>query len=93
MPTLGVAFISNSGCRRIDNTLIEVKDDVEINRFDALESPGDIFVFDNNPVSTNGYASGTSAGRCILLEDVEIMNNLYCHIVFEFPEGMVLGTC
>ena len=53
---------------------------------------GDIYVFDSNLVTTQGYNSGTSAGRCVVLEDDTIDDNWFCMIVLEFPEGDVVFT-
>ena len=65
-------------------------DQVEVNLFGDQDSSGDIWVFDSNEVTTDGYESGTSAGRCILLEDVDLRNNMYCSMALEFPEGAIV---
>lgn len=78
-------------CARLeDSTLFEEYGEEQVNLSGDDDSPGDIWVFDSNQVSTDGYPSGTSAGRCIFLEDVGSINNLYCTMVFEFPEGSIV---
>ena len=77
-------------CLRLDNMLFEEFDQVEVNLSGNQDSPGDIWVFDDNTVTTEGYASGISAGRCIMLEDVDLLNNLYCTMALELPEGSII---
>eukprot|EP00977_Amphora_coffeiformis_P001076 scaffold222_cov175-Amphora_coffeaeformis.AAC.21 len=77
-------------CARLDSTLVEEQDDIGLDLFGDGYSAGDVYVFDSNTVSTEGYAPGLSAGRCVVLESVDVENMLYCSIVFDLPEGSII---
>ena len=78
------------GCSRLDFMLVEQQDDTGLDIFGDGYTAGDVYVFDANTVSTSGYAEGFSAGRCVVLESVDVENILYCSIVFELPEGAII---
>ena len=69
----------------------ETNDDIYINiDGDAGLSPGDLFVFDRSMLDTPGFPGGITSGQCTVLEDVNVMDNIYCTVNFDFPEGSIV---
>eukprot|EP00977_Amphora_coffeiformis_P014249 scaffold3946_cov177-Amphora_coffeaeformis.AAC.12 len=52
-------------------------------------SPGDVYVMEENQLTTPGYEDGYSSGRCVVLSDTTNENNLYCSVSFTFDEGSI----
>lgn len=76
---------------RLENVILEINDDVyvDIDESGTL-SPGDLFVFEENELSTPTFPMGNSVGHCTILENVSQNDNLYCTINFDFPEGTIV---
>lgn len=50
-------------------------------------SPGDVYVFGGNDLYAGDRLVGESRGRCVLLEDLTVADNLYCTREFTFSNG------
>lgn len=77
-------------CRRVSTQIVESQDDIFLDILEDGFSPGDTYLFDTNRLGSIGFEEGESAGRCVALENTDEDNNLYCSIVFEFPEGSIV---
>jgi len=82
-----------SQCRddRTKFLIEETNEDIYINiDGDAGLSPGDVFVFGQSILETTGLPNGITSGQCVVLEDVNVTDNLYCTMNFDFPEGSIV---
>ena len=84
--------LSTTLCAR-DRTQYAMREDnndifVDIDGGGVL-STGDIFVFDRSNLTTPGFPRGYTSGHCVVLEDVNRMDNVYCTMNFDFPEGSI----
>jgi hypothetical protein len=70
--------------------LTRVDEEVEVDFLSDDYGPGDIFVWEGDIISSPGFEDGTSSGRCVVLEDDTLDDNLYCTITWTFPEGIIL---
>lgn len=76
---------------RTQSLIEETNDDTYINiDGDAGLSPGDLFVFANSALETTGFPDGVTSGQCTVLENVNIVDNVYCTMNFDFPEGSIV---
>lgn len=90
-PTRSPSLEPTVECGRLLAPIVELQNgDSELDVLPDGFSAGDTYLFESNILETTGYENGESAGRCVTLETTEEYNNVYCSIVFEFPEGVVV---
>ena len=90
-PTSSPSTEPTVDCGRLLVPILEFQNgDSELDILQDGFTAGDMYLFDSNVLETSGYENGESAGRCVTLETTEQSNNVYCSIVFEFPEGVVV---
>jgi hypothetical protein len=79
--------------RLVSTTLREEINDFTLDLPPFDFSPGDSFLFDENPITSPGFEDGVVQGRCTVLQDVSETapdDNLYCSITWAFPEGSIV---
>jgi len=60
-----------------------------VDLLDTGISPGDVYIMDENQLTTTGYEDGYLSGRCTILPGTINDNNIYCSQSFTFDEGSI----
>lgn len=94
--------INEDACTlRLSGLIFEEFDDEELDIDSNLDySSGDVTLFEENNVVSefasvlNGTGmpevlNGTSSGRCVALQDLDLDDNVYCIFSFRFPNGTI----
>eukprot|EP00977_Amphora_coffeiformis_P001074 scaffold222_cov175-Amphora_coffeaeformis.AAC.19 len=69
----------------------ETNNDIYINiNGDAGLGSGDVFIFSRSMLETPGFKSGITSGQCVVLENIDVVDNIYCTMNFDFPEGSIV---
>lgn len=82
------------GCRELLNYQVtEVSDGGPLNTLVNLQplgiNPADLFLFSNH-LTIEGVVVGRTSGRCIVLQDIDNIDNNYCVMEFRFDGGFVV---
>ena len=80
--TVAPTFVPD--CDMLNFTFVEQSNDVRLDMFLNGYGPGDVYLFEANDLFLGSRVVGTSRGRCIVLEDVDLTDNVYCTMEFRF---------
>lgn len=78
-------------CNVLDYVILEVPDSDFLDIRNDDYSPGDVYMFDANDVFVGTQLVGESMGRCVVLEDTDNDDNIYCTMEFMFGGGTVVA--
>ena len=80
-------------CATFSNPWVETYDGIYVDWDQNGESPGDVFVFDSNPLITGDGSEGFVEGECMFLEDLDL-SKLFCTVTYWFDdsENRLLAT-
>ena len=89
-PTSAPTSTPVGDCEVLNFKFFEDVDDEELDILADGYTPGDVYLFNDNGIFVGEQQVGTSRGRCVVMEDLDVFENLYCTIEFVFGGGSLL---